>query len=86
LDAMGKVTGPSGPLSGSFPSGAVAGVLVVQAMAELSDDDREVITLRNFEHLEWTQVGQRMGRSAEAARKLWGRAIQRLRPLLEKSL
>jgi DNA-directed RNA polymerase specialized sigma24 family protein len=59
---------------------------VAQALGELSADDREVITLRNFEHLEWTQVGQRMGRSAEAARKLWGRAIQRLRPLLEKSL
>lgn len=86
LDAMGKVSSPSSPRSGSFPSGAVAGVLVAQALAELSDDDREVITLRNFEHLEWTLVGQRMGRSAEAARKLWGRAIQRLRPLLEKSL
>jgi RNA polymerase sigma-70 factor (ECF subfamily) len=83
LEAMGRVRGPR---SGSLPSGAVAGVLVAQALAELADDDREVITLRNFEHLEWTQVGQRMGRSAEAARKLWGRAIQRLRPLLEKSL
>jgi RNA polymerase sigma-70 factor (ECF subfamily) len=83
LDAMGKA---SSPRSGSLPSGAVAGVLVAQALAELAGDDREVITLRNFEHLEWTQVGRRMGRSAEAARKLWGRAIQRLRPLLEKSL
>jgi RNA polymerase sigma-70 factor (ECF subfamily) len=83
LDAMGKM---SSPRSGSLPSGAVAGVLVAQALSQLAADDREVITLRNFEQLEWLQVGERMGRSAEAARKLWGRAIQRLRPLLEKSL
>jgi hypothetical protein len=38
-----------------------------------------VIELRNRERLTFAEVGQRMGRSAEAARKLWARAIELLR-------
>ncbi|MDZ4783371.1 MAG: sigma-70 family RNA polymerase sigma factor [Planctomycetia bacterium] len=70
----------------SLPSGAVAGVLVANALAQLDNDDREVISLRNFERLEWSQVGERMGRTGEAARKLWTRAILRLRPIIEATL
>ena len=54
------------------------GVLLADALARLGDDDREVITLRNLLELEWDEVARRMGRSADAVRMLWTRAIRRL--------
>ena len=44
----------------------------------LDEVDREVIQLRTFERASFEQIGVRMGRSAEAVRKLWTRAILRL--------
>jgi RNA polymerase sigma-70 factor (ECF subfamily) len=44
----------------------------------LADDHREVILLRQFEELSWAEVGQRLGRSEEAARKLFARAMAAL--------
>ncbi len=70
-------------LSESLPRGRDAGVILAEAMAELSVDHREVITLRNLEQLEWAQVAAKMGRSADAARMLWLRALKQLRPLVE---
>ena len=58
------------------------GVVLANALAQLESDDREVIVLRNIEQLEWSEVGARLGRSPEAARKRWTRALQRLAPLL----
>jgi RNA polymerase sigma-70 factor (ECF subfamily) len=55
-----------------------------QAIDRLSADDREVIDLRNWQRLSFADIGQRTGRSAEAARKLWSRAIARLQSELEK--
>jgi RNA polymerase sigma-70 factor (ECF subfamily) len=73
-------------LSESLPRGRDAGVILAEAMAELSDDYREVITLRNLEQLEWAQVAAKMGRSADAVRMLWLRALKQLRPLVEARL
>ncbi|MEX2140203.1 MAG: sigma-70 family RNA polymerase sigma factor [Pirellulales bacterium] len=70
-------------LSESLPQGRDAGVVLAEAMAQLSDDYREVITLRNLEQLEWAQVAKKMGRSADAVRMLWLRALKQLRPLVE---
>ena len=53
-------------------------VLLADALAQLGPDDREVITLRNLLELEWEEVARRMGRSADAARMLWTRAVRRL--------
>ena len=44
----------------------------------LPRDYREVIELRNWQLLPFGKIGKKMGRSEEAARKLWGRAIERL--------
>jgi RNA polymerase sigma-70 factor (ECF subfamily) len=60
-----------------------AGALVADALARLKGDDREVIVLRSLEELEWAEVARRMSRSVEAVRALWGRAMQRLGPVLE---
>jgi len=57
-------------------------IAVADALAKLDEDHREVIVLRNFEDLEWSEIGRRMRRTAEAARKLWARALRDLRPLM----
>lgn len=54
-----------------------------QVLNELSPEDREVIELRNWQRLSFADIGERTGRSAEAARKQWSRAIVRLQNKLE---
>ena len=53
-------------------------VLVGRALESLPDDHRQVIYLRYWENLSFPEIGERMGRSAEAARKCWSRAVQKL--------
>ena len=53
------------------------------ALSRLPDDEQAVIVLRHFESLSFQEVGHRLDRSPEAARKLWSRAIARLQRLLE---
>jgi|RhiMethySRZTD1v2_1073278.scaffolds.fasta_scaffold283377_2 RNA polymerase sigma-70 factor (ECF subfamily) len=48
------------------------------AMAQLPDDYRQVLTLRYQEGRSFEEIAQRIGRSANAARKLWARAVERL--------
>jgi RNA polymerase sigma-70 factor (ECF subfamily) len=59
-------------------------VILADALAELSDDYREVIVLHNLEELDWPEVARRMNRTPSAARMLWARALKQLRPLLEE--
>jgi RNA polymerase sigma-70 factor (ECF subfamily) len=49
------------------------------ALKKLPADYREVIELRSLARLSFAEVGRRMGRSDDAAGKLWFRAIQQLR-------
>ncbi|MEZ6135015.1 MAG: sigma-70 family RNA polymerase sigma factor [Pirellulaceae bacterium] len=58
---------------------------VHEALNRLSNDHRVVIRLRSFDLLEFEEIGSRMDRSAEACRKLWGRAISALRKSLEET-
>jgi RNA polymerase sigma-70 factor (ECF subfamily) len=53
-------------------------VILADALARLSRDDREVITLRNLAGLEWEEVARRMRRTADAVRMLWTRAVRHL--------
>jgi len=55
------------------------------AVLQLPADYRQVILLRNIERLQFNEIGEVMQRSGEAARKLWLRAIDRLRELLGAS-
>jgi len=48
---------------------------LTDAMDRLSDEYRQVLELRHWQQLSFVDVGQQMGRSADAARKLWARAI-----------
>jgi RNA polymerase sigma-70 factor (ECF subfamily) len=71
---------------GSTPSGKAVhrerDEALARALAQLSAEQREVIQLRSYSRLSFAEVGRRMQRSEEAARKLWTRAIQRLQEIL----
>lgn len=66
----------------SAPSAALRGRenqdIVHAAMARLADESRRAIELRSFDGRTFEEVGAALGRSAEAARKIWCRAIDRL--------
>ena len=62
------------------------GVILADALAELSEEHREVIVLRNLRELKWPEVGQRMERTPDAVRMLWARALTQLRPRIEDRL
>jgi RNA polymerase sigma-70 factor (ECF subfamily) len=55
-----------------------------QALTRLPDDYRRVILLRHQEERSLEEIGQIMQRSAEAVRKLWARAVERLQEEIEK--
>jgi RNA polymerase sigma-70 factor, ECF subfamily len=54
-------------------------VLLADALERLSADHREVMILRHLEELTFPEVARRMGRSVEAVKKLWARALAQLR-------
>lgn len=53
------------------------------AMQDLPEDYQKVIELRNWDRLPFAEIGQSIGRSEEAARKLWSRAIVQLTELMK---
>lgn len=59
---------------------------LADALERLSADHREVILLRTRQGRSWNEVAQRMGRSTDAVRQLWVRALKALTPLLEEEL
>jgi RNA polymerase sigma-70 factor, ECF subfamily len=75
------------PASGPSPSQEAqrreAAALVADAIAELEPEDREVVILRNLHELDWNAIGEKTGRSPDAARMLWARAMQRVGGLLK---
>jgi RNA polymerase sigma-70 factor (ECF subfamily) len=56
---------------------------VIGAVARLPEDYQNVLRWRSWEGLSFAQIGQRLGRSEDAARMLWARAIERLQRELE---
>lgn len=55
---------------------------VADALAQLNDEYREVIMLRNLQRLPFDEVAHRMGRSRPAVQMLWMRAIKKLQEKL----
>jgi RNA polymerase sigma-70 factor (ECF subfamily) len=49
-----------------------------ELLSSLPADYQHVLQLRNWQRLGFIEIGRQMNRSADAARKLWGRAIERL--------
>jgi RNA polymerase sigma-70 factor (ECF subfamily) len=54
-----------------------------RALRRLPGDYRQVIRWRNWERRPFEVIGRLLGRSPEAARKLWARAVDRLGQILE---
>jgi RNA polymerase sigma-70 factor (ECF subfamily) len=73
--------------SGDSPSTAAAHreeeVQLYRALESLASDERRVIELRNWQRLPFSEIGNRMNRSADAARKLWSRAIVKLQKQMD---
>ena len=78
------------PAPGSSPSHAAqrreAAALVADALAELEPAYRDVVILRNLHDLDWAAVGEKTGRSPDAARMLWARAMHQVGGLLKRRL
>ena len=71
---------------GKSPSAAMQdrqrSVEIADMVAQLSDDYREVVVLRNFQQLPFEEIAERMQRSPGAVRMLWLRALTQLRELM----
>ncbi|MEX2138373.1 MAG: sigma-70 family RNA polymerase sigma factor [Pirellulales bacterium] len=61
-------------------------VLLANALAKLRLDYREVVVLRHLEGLSFAEVAEQMGRSVEAVKKLWARALMQLRNQWEEDV
>jgi RNA polymerase sigma-70 factor (ECF subfamily) len=57
-------------------------VLLADTLDQLPPDYREVLVLRHLRELSFAEVAARLGRSVEATKKLWARALARLRQRL----
>ena len=70
------------PANVGTPSAVVRGAednaALERAMQDLSEEYRHVLCLRYENDLTFEEIGQRMDRTANAARKLWVRAIHEL--------
>lgn len=49
------------------------------ALMRLTERHRQVILMRNFEELPFAEIGQILNCTSDAARKLWARAVSRLK-------
>jgi RNA polymerase sigma-70 factor (ECF subfamily) len=52
---------------------------LAEALERLPADYREVLVLHHLEECDFAEVARRLGRSVEAVKKLWARALARLR-------
>jgi len=77
------------PAANKSPSMAVQqreeAVVLADRLAQLSEDYREVLVLRNLQGLPFEEVARRIDRSVGATRMLWLRAIEKLRSVYRKN-
>jgi RNA polymerase sigma-70 factor (ECF subfamily) len=72
-------------LSSSAPSPSGQAILNEQAarfehaLGQLRERDRQVLTWRMQDYCEWKEIGRRIGGSEDKARKVFTRAVARLR-------
>jgi len=63
---------------------AEADAALADSLKRLPDHYRRAIELRHFDRMPFEGIGQQLGISAEAARKVWARAQARLGEELRK--
>jgi RNA polymerase sigma-70 factor (ECF subfamily) len=85
LDATSRILHRPLAAAGPSPSEQVSrkeqAVLFADALERLPDHYRDVILLRHIEELSFPEIAERMGRSENSVKKLWPRALARLRQL-----
>jgi RNA polymerase sigma-70 factor (ECF subfamily) len=59
-------------------------VVLADALAEVDPEYREVVILRTLQELAWGDVGERIGKSPDAARMLWTRAMHEIGVLVKR--
>lgn len=62
------------------------GQSVRAAISRLPSHYREVVELHHFQKMSFVTIGKRKGKTSEAMRKIWGRAILRLRGQLKMQM
>ncbi len=72
-----------GPRPVRWRSAARPTTVCARGAVQLPDDYREIIRLTREEHLTLRVAGERMGRSREAAKKLYARAMRRLQECMD---
>ena len=82
--AMEQVLATNGTSPSASAQRRDLGVVLSDALAELSEEHREVIVLHHLEGLGWDEVASRMGRTVGAVRMLWTRALKQLRPHIDE--
>jgi RNA polymerase sigma-70 factor (ECF subfamily) len=85
-EAMERILAANGTSPSASAQRRDLGVVLSDALAQLSEDHREVLVLHHLEGLDWDEVARRMGRTPGAVRKLWTRALNQLRPLIDEQL
>jgi RNA polymerase sigma-70 factor, ECF subfamily len=85
-EAMERILATDGTSPSASAQRRDLGVVLSDALAQLSEDQREVIVLFHLEGLSWEEMAQRLGRTPGAVRKLWARALKQLRPLIDERL
>jgi len=84
--ALGRMLAAGGNSPSQSAARRELSVVLADALADLPEDYREVLVLRNLQELDWDEVARRMHRSHGAVRMLWARALKQLRPLIESKL
>lgn len=58
-------------------------LLLQEALLGLDEEKRLALRLRHQEQLSFIEIGRRLGKSEEAARKIWARAVEELRRVIK---
>jgi RNA polymerase sigma-70 factor (ECF subfamily) len=72
-------------LTRAIPDGSHTLLSFKEAIASLTEDQREALILSRFQGLGYEQIGRVMGRSTEAVNQLIQRALRQLRKCMDES-
>src|SRR5262249_28451681 len=82
-DRLGGLAGAE-PTPSKLAMEQEQGTALRQTIERLPEDYRQVLLLRHQQELSFEEIGRLMNRSANAVRKLWARAVERLQQEWEK--
>jgi RNA polymerase sigma-70 factor (ECF subfamily) len=85
-DSLGTAVVANEPSPSELASAGERAQLLFAAIQRLPDDQRRAVLLRYQGNLSFEEIGATLNRSADAARKLWFRAVENLREDLGRTL